>query len=77
MLNSILNHKDGVEAGLNAFEAAYPSGHVAPTLEKRVGPSGSPSRQSDQPGFVVPSGYAVDEEGMQLHSQVAEHFKRS
>ena len=77
VLNSILNHKEGVEAGLNAFETAYPSSHVAPTLEKRVGPTGfPPSRQSGQSGFVVPSGYTVDDAGMQLHGQVAEHARK-
>ena len=77
VLQPILNHKDRVEAGLSAFETAYPSGHVAPALEKRVGPSGSPpSRQQGQSGFVVPSGNAVDEKGMQFHSQVAEHARK-
>ncbi|MDE2904553.1 MAG: hypothetical protein OXQ28_00550 [Acidobacteriota bacterium] len=80
VLNSIRSHPDGIEKGIQAFEAAFPAGAAAPTLnnlDRRVGPTGAPGGGGVAPAakFRGPLGVDVSEEGLTLHSQVAAHAR--
>ena len=79
-LNAIKGHADGVEAGLKAFEEAYPAGapKAGPSsLTRRVGPRGAPSTNAAAaPSFAAPGGYDVDDEQLQLHGQVADYARK-
>ena len=73
-LAAVLNHADGVEKGLDAFEAAYP-GEVAAlqTLDTRIGPQGQPAGAAEAPRFHATAGRPVDQDQLQRHAQVAQH----
>ena len=77
-LETIKSHKDGIDAGLNAFEKVIEaSAETAPaggaggldgdalkTLQTRVGPTGTPNAAGDasQPGFPTPAGVLPPDE---------------
>ena len=79
VLNSIRTHGDGIEKGIEAFEAAFPAGEATPALnqlDRRVGPIGAPGGGAAPPvKFRGPLGVDVSDEGLTLHAQVAAHSR--
>ena len=80
VLNSIQAHADGIEAGVAAFEAAYPketAGVDLNGLGKRTAPTGAPKKESDEkPAFRMPAesqGFELPDESLELHGRVLEH----
>jgi len=80
-LNAIRTHGDGIEKGIEAFEAAFPADAVAPALnnlDHRVGPTGGPqSGTAPAASFNAPLGRTVDEEQLTLHSRVAAYAREN
>lgn len=84
-LDSIKSHKDGIEAGIAAFNAFSGSGtDAAPgsidtgTLARRVGPTGTPpgAGGGTTPAFPVPHGWSPpSEERLALHARISEHAR--
>ena len=82
VLNAIRTHGEGIEKGIAAFEAAYPAAADTSTppalnsLDRRVAPAGAPATtEAPAVRFRGPQGVPVDEEGLQLHAQVAAHAR--
>ena len=76
VLNSIRTHPDGIEKGIEAFEAAFPAGSPAlNSLDRRTAPAGAPAA-APAARFHGPQGAAVSEDGLQLHAQVAQHAQQ-
>ncbi len=84
-LTTIQAHKDGIEAGLTAFQtflgaSADADGvdlHAlgAQTLQSRVGPRGAPRPSGTAPAVPVPAGYQPAEDQLALHATIADHAK--
>ena len=79
-LNAIANHTEGVEKGIEAFEAAYPaetsSSPALHQLDRRVAPRGAPAAgPASAAGIMVSPGVTVDTEQLTLHAQVAAHAR--
>lgn len=80
-LNAIRTNASGIEAGLAAFESAYPASPGAPRpgdLDRRTAPAGAPSPGAPAPGapaFHAPPGREVDADGLALHARVAAHAR--
>ena len=81
-LNAIQAHADGIEAGVEAFEKAYPAETAdvdLNTLPARTAPKGAPKKNAAAaapPAFRMPAesaGFHVSDEALQLHARVAEH----
>lgn len=81
VLDAIRAHSGGIEAGIAAFEAAYPAdGGSRPalgSLDRRTGPAGPGPGRTTAPAaaFRPPTGRRVDEDALELHSHVAEHAR--
>ena len=81
-LNAIKTHADGVEAGIEAFEKAYPAEAAEvdlSALQRRTAPAGVPKKAPAKPTFAMPAdsgGYEVADESVQLHAHVAEHAQK-
>ena len=79
-LAAIKSHADGITAGVEAFEKAY-SAEAADVdldaLERRTAPRGAPRKgAAAATAFEAPKGYAVTDDSVQLHGQVAEHARK-
>ena len=78
-LNAIQSHTAGIEAGIEAFEAAYTAETAQVGLNalgQRTGPRGQPPKGGAGKAAAAwgpPSGHGVADEDVQLHAQVAEH----
>ena len=81
VLNSIKSHADGIAAGIEAFEAAYPVEADVDTnaLQQRTGPTGAPKKGAEAPAFRMPAepGLVVGDEALQIHARVLEHAETS
>ena len=82
-LNAIQTHAAGVEAGVEAFEKAYPAETAEVDLsamQRRTAPAGAPKKGAAKPAFTMPAdsggGYQVADESVQLHARVAEHAQK-
>ena len=82
-LNAIKLHAAGVEAGIEAFEKAYPAETAEvdlSTMQRRTAPAGAPKGAAKPAAFTMPAdsggGYQVADESVQLHARVAEHAQK-
>ncbi|MDE0203197.1 MAG: hypothetical protein OXK73_12275 [Rhodospirillaceae bacterium] len=91
-LETIKSHKDGIDAGLNAFEkviaasaGAAPgagglSSQALETLGTRVGPAGAPNATgaASQPAFPAPAGVLPpDADRLSLHAKIADYAQKN
>ena len=78
VLNSIKTHAEGIEKGIEAFEAAFPASSPTPglnNLDRRVGPRGAPDTDTAAPAIRTPQGIKADDESLELHARVAAHAR--
>ena len=87
-LGAIKAHKDGIEAGLNAFDAMVAAkadgieagldADALKTLQTRVGPAGAPNAAAAGPAFPAPAGVLPPEtERLSLHRKIADYAQKN
>lgn len=74
-LASIKSHKDGMVAGLTAFNALMEATEATATdvLSRRISPRGKPGRTNVAASITLPPGIAADESRLELLAQVRKH----
>ncbi len=78
-LSAIKGHIEGVEKGIESFNALMAAKGEAPTkrttdLTRRIGPAGPPPSGAEAPAYPTPHGWhGPSEERLGLHAKIAAH----